>query len=176
MPKGEILPTAPHCQDSRFTTKGKSVLLHPLDLILITCCCREEHSLFTEAKPLGCSWKDNCKRTSTDFYSMPPTRAERRRRAEVARQQAREDRRRRRSCGSCGENSHLCLPCQCGAAHHKVCVLCLSDGYGCFYAAGFNYPHGDPTYPLDCYWSTPQVGRPDNTSRLRSGRIWYHRF
>ena len=60
MPKGEILPTAPHCQDSRFTTKGKSVLLHPRDLILITCCCREEHSLFTEAKPLGCSWKDNC--------------------------------------------------------------------------------------------------------------------
>ena len=21
---------------------------------------------------MGCSWKDNCKRTSTDFYSMPP--------------------------------------------------------------------------------------------------------
>ena len=28
MPKGEILPTAPHRQDSRFTTKGKSWLPH----------------------------------------------------------------------------------------------------------------------------------------------------
>ena len=107
---------------------------------------------------------------------MPLTRAKRRRLAQVARQQAREDRSQRRACGACGENSHLCLPCRCGGSQHKVCVVCLADGYGSFYADGYNYPHGVPTYPLDCYWSTPQTGRPDNTSRLRSGRIWYHRF
>ena len=80
MPKGEILPTAPHRQDSRFTTKGKSVLLHPRDLILITCCCREEHSLFTEAKPLGCSWKDNCEHEHPHPHPPLPTPRRRRRR------------------------------------------------------------------------------------------------
>ena len=106
---------------------------------------------------------------------MPITRAETRRLAHVAREQAVKDGLKRRSCNACGEQPFVFAMSVRGFTSH-VCVVCLADGYGSYYAAGYNYPHGIPTYALDCYWSTPQTGRPDNTSRLRSGRIWYHRF